>query len=523
MSETRDHSAEGVGPAPRTREELARWLLSTLDVAAPSEPMLHGHDAPLAYLAHSFFEGSGPGEAGGTGGDCLVWANRGGGKTFLAAVATALDLIFKPGVQVRILAGSLEQGQRMHAHLRRIFERPSLAALVQGRITERRLRLKNGSGVELLSQSMASVRGTRVQKIRCDEVELFDPDVWDAAQLATRSAECGGVRVPGTIEAFSTMHVPHGLMSRLVAESVRGSRRLFKWGVVDVLERCGPEHACRIDRASSPNGGASAAEAIVCPLWDECRGRAKERAESGHLSVRDAITMKGRVALPIWESEMLCLRPRRTDSVYPEFDPAIHVIDDAAPALPASRDGIEEGVGEPATLLASMDFGFRAPTAILWGELRSRGPGLTSTLVIVRERIEASIVLARHVEAIAAQPRPRWIAVDPAGHQVNDQTGVSNVQLLRDAGLEVRSRQIGIGAGVALVRARLAPADGSPPRLLIHRRCAGLIRALEQYHYDPKRPESPAPVKDDSDHAADALRYLVVCLDHAYRSTTRTY
>ena len=40
----------------------------------------------------------------------------------------------------------------------------------------------------VLAQSQRSVRGLRVQKLRCDEVELFDPAVWEAAQLTTRSA-----------------------------------------------------------------------------------------------------------------------------------------------------------------------------------------------------------------------------------------------------------------------------------------------------------------------------------------------
>src|SRR5690606_7299407 len=129
---------------------------------------------------------------------------------------TALDLIFKPGIEVRLLAGSLEQARRMHAHLRDLFDRPGPASMVEGRVTERRLRLTNGSQAEILAQSQTSVRGTRVQKLRCDEVELFDPDVWEAAQLVTRSKECGPVRVRGSIECLSTMHVPYGIMHDLV-------------------------------------------------------------------------------------------------------------------------------------------------------------------------------------------------------------------------------------------------------------------------------------------------------------------
>ena len=103
--------------------------------------------------------------------------------------------------------------------------------------------------VEILAASETSIRGTRPQKIRCDEVDLFNPDVWEAAQLTTRSAtltlEGGGTRhVRGSVECLSTMHVPHGVMHRLVQEARGGARALFRWGVVDVLESCPEGHRC---------------------------------------------------------------------------------------------------------------------------------------------------------------------------------------------------------------------------------------------------------------------------------------
>ena len=43
--------------------------------------------------------------------------------TYERAIATLLDMVHKPGIQVRILGGSLEQSCRMHEHLRRMLER----------------------------------------------------------------------------------------------------------------------------------------------------------------------------------------------------------------------------------------------------------------------------------------------------------------------------------------------------------------------------------------------------------------
>ena len=56
------------------------------------------------------------------------------------------------------------------------------------------------------------MRGHHVQRLGCDEVELFEPEVWQAAQFVIHSR-------PGMaahLEVFSTMHRPFGLMHELL-------------------------------------------------------------------------------------------------------------------------------------------------------------------------------------------------------------------------------------------------------------------------------------------------------------------
>ena len=491
----------GAGGGPATADELHRWIRDELGVYVPRESLVGGHAAPFEYLKHVFFEGAlTPDEPL----DCVVWASRGGGKTFLGAVATVLDLVFKPGIEIRILGGSLDQSKRMHAHLLRLFATQTLAEMIDGRATERRLRLTNGSSVELLAQSQASVRGTRVQKLRCDEVELFDPEVWEAAQLVTRSKDCGGIMVHGSIECLSTMHLPHGLMHRLVHSPDEARRTVFRWSVIDVLERCGQDRDCE-----------------RCSLQPECGGLAKARpiGSCGHVSIDDAIRMKHRVGSAMWASEMLCDRPRRTDAVLPEFDPAVHVVDDANVLMQRVRDERDDILW-----VAGMDFGYRSPTVVVFAAVLAGEDG-TELLVVVDEHAASGLVLDRHVEAIKASPwpAPAWFGVDPAGRQRNDQTGQSNIDALRAAGFDVRSRPSRLVEGIDMVRARLSPADGSTPRLYIHRRCATLIESLERYHYPPGRPDCIEPAKDGADHAVDALRYLVLNLDRPGRCTAGNY
>jgi len=500
---------------PVTPDELHSWLSEELGLSMPREGLIRGHQAPFDYLVHTFFEGRGSfgPDPIDSPADAVVWANRGGGKTFLGAVATLLDLVFKPGIEVRILGGSLDQAKRMHAHLRMLFEREQLAEMVDGKITDTRLKLRNRSQVELLSQSQTSVRGTRVQKLRCDEVELFDPDVWEAAQLTTRSMIIKThdgviVRVRGSIDALSTMHVPYGLMFGLVKESAGGRRRLFKWGVVDVLDRCESPHQCK------RNNGE-------CVLWPECAGRAKARDSAGgapgHICVDDAIDLKLRVSSAMWESEMLCLRPSRTDTVLPEFDPRIHVLGQLS-QLSCEPDDRSE-TGPTKTWIGGMDFGYRAPTVVLFACVNTEG-----VVFVVGEHVEAGMIVDEHIKAIenAPYPTPEWIGIDPAGRQRNDQTGLSTEQVMRKAGLVPRVRAMRIDEGLTLLRKRLEPASG-PPTLFVHERCAKLVESLERYHYPADRPESVVPVKDGHDHAVDALRYMIANLDRPHHCAAGQY
>ncbi|MFW6060169.1 MAG: hypothetical protein ACODAQ_08300 [Phycisphaeraceae bacterium] len=486
-----------MGLRPRTARELHRFVRVALGLDVPRA-------APFEYLVHAFFEGSPSGASLRSGpvceersADCVVWANRGGGKTLLGAVATLLDLLFKPGVQVRILGGSLEQSAKMHAHLVALCDRPMVRSLLDGEPTQRRVRLVNGSAAEVLAQSQRSVRGVRVHKLRCDEVELFDPEVWQAAQLVTRSGYCGDVYVHGSVEALSTMHRPGGLMGRLVAGTEDGEggggsgpslrsgpayggrgRRVFRWNYLDVIERC-------------PEGRPCAS----CVLWEDCRGRAK--AARGFMKVDDLVAQWQRSSRETWAAEMVCKRPRRSESVYPNFDLARHVG--------------EMADGSPPVLIGGMDFGLRSPLVMLWAHVAGE------RLHVVDEYVEEGRTLEQHLHAIAQRgwARPAWVGVDPAGRQRNSHSGLTDIDVLRAHGYVVRARPSAVQEGIERLRRRF-----DRDTLRVHPRCVKLIEALRNYHFDHQRPHSEAPVKDGPDHACDALRYMVVNLERGPAAVT---
>ena len=481
---------------PRTPEALWEFVRCYYGLWLPRRRVCPGHAAPFEYVAASFFQ---------TYGDLVVWANRGGGKTELGSVTTHLDSIFHPHCQTRIVGGSLQQSERMYGYLRAKWH-PLFADYLAEEPRSHRTVLNNGSTIEVLSQSERSVRGQRVERVKCDEVDEFDPDVWRAVQFVTQSGR--GLRA--SIEAFSTMHRPYGLMSQVVdrawnvaepagqgagtAEGGRAIRErgpaLLSWCLWETVERCTGDYSCS-----------------RCALSEDCRGRAKEA--EGFIRLDDALAQKRRSGREAWEAEMLCLRPRQEHLVFPRFSRRDHVR-----AL---------GYESAWPVYRALDFGFANPFVCLWAQVVGDDPE-TAVVHVLDEYVQAQRTVAEHARILRGRPWPvRATYCDPAGWQRGDITGSGACHELARHGILTKSCTSGIMEGVDLMRALLVPAVGEP-RLLVDPRCEHLIRAFESYHYPPRGNGSGAelPEKDGRhDHLLDALRYLVVNLFGRRRGAVR--
>jgi len=529
------------GARPRSAKALWHFVRAAYGLAVPRRSVCPGHAAPMEYLARAILE---PGR------DLVVWANRGGAKTELGSVAAHLDSILRPGCQTRILGGSLDQSEKMYEYLRRKWQGP-FAGLLAREPTARRTQLATGSSIEVLTQSARSVRGQRVHRLKCDEVDEFDPAVWQAAQFVTQSGpDRRGEWIAAQIEAFSTMHRPFGPMAQLVdrisdcglriadcglnnperdashaavASNPQSTIRnpqcplLLTWCLWEVIEPCPADRSCS-----------------RCALWEDCLGCA--RRADGYFPIDDAIAQKARASRPAWEAEMLCLRPRGEGLVFSEFAPSRHVSPVAyTPGLPLYR---------------AIDFGYANPFVCLWVQVEGNVPhsaprehtggGMAAgtpqpvrppvrgakygdadlsqvTLRVIAEYVERERPIREHARALADRDPGPVLATyaDPAGWQRSDVTGTGPCQELAALGLKVRTPRAGILEGVEMIRRLLkARPAGAGPGLVIDPSCRWLIRALQEYHWeetpDGRRGERPA--KDGADHPIDALRYLVTGL-----------
>lgn len=479
---------------PRTRQDLKNYVKAFLGIDVPDKRLCPDHRSPMDYLWHSFALDARRASGISIGrrttehrssSDMIVWANRAGGKTELAAVATLLDCVLKSNCQVRILGGSGEQAGRMYEYLRS-FLYNGFESVLAGPVLKSKCRFTNGSSVEVLTQSATSVRGQHIQKLRCDELELFDENVFAAAKFATQSTPT----ITASMELISTMHRPYGLMQKVVTSASQFQTPIFKWCVWEVIEKC-------VDRNCSQ-----------CPLWSDCQGKAK--VASGYLKIDDCITQMRRASRAGWEAEMLCLRPSLDNVVFGEFDPAVHVQPvDYDPNLPLYR---------------ALDFGFVNPFVCLWIQVDHSG-----VVRIIDEYVRSRATIDVHAAQVKAQtpvPEEQVAATfcDPAGGSVNDITGTSVVRELRALGINVRSRRSGILEGIELIRRAIRSGDGQS-KLVISPRCPRLIEAMECYHYPESSPSpSELPFKDGLyDHPIDALRYFFINHTRPTKTSARLY
>jgi len=479
---------------PRTKQDLKNYVKVFLRIDVPDKRICPGHNSPMDYLWHSYSTDfprfsrrqHGDEQRDTQNADAVIWANRSGGKTELAAVATLLDCVFKPGCRVRILGGSGEQSGRMYEYLTR-FLHGGFEQFLAGRALKSKCHFANGSNVEVLTQSPMSVRGQHTHKLRCDEVELFDEQVFAAAKFTTQSSE----NLIAAMELISTMHRPYGLMQKIVSSAGQTGTPVFKWCVWEVIEKC-------VDRNCSQ-----------CPVAGDCQGKAKRA--NGYLRIDDAITQMRRASRAGWEAEMLCQRPSLENVVFAEFDPAVHVQPvDYNPNLPLYR---------------ALDFGFVNPFVCLWIQVDSAG-----VVRVIDEYVRSRATVDVHAAEIksrtpCAEQQVAATFCDPAGAGVNDVTGTSIVRELRALGIRTRFRRSSILDGIELIRRAIRSGDGQT-FLVISPRCPRLIEALQCYHYPQAgtAAASELPAKDGLyDHPIDALRYFFVNFRQGFKMTSRRY
>jgi hypothetical protein len=143
---------------------------------------------------------------------------------------------------------------------------------------------------------------------------------------------------------------------------------------------------------------------------------------------------------------------------------------------------------------------------------------LEHNIYIIDEHYEAGQLVSYHAGKIHEKRIGRnvlYTVIDPACKQRNGLSGKSVIDEYRDYDVFTHPGNNDVLAGINRVSEYLRVDEVTKkPRLFIFRGCSHLIEELQQYRWERMRPgaetnEPESPVKAH-DHAADALRYLIM-------------
>ena len=206
-----------LGRLPQDDDELWQYIRVVWGITIPRQSVCKHHVAPFNALADAYF-GRYP---------VTVWkASRGfGGKSTLMGVLSIIEAATL-GAQITILGGSAAQSQRVHEVTKELWHHDyAPKGLLADEPTTFTTRLKNGAWIVALMASQKSVRGPHPQRLRLDEVDEMDLDLFEAAQ--GQPMDSRGLRSQTVIS--STHQYPDGTMTELLKRANEKGWPVYEW------------------------------------------------------------------------------------------------------------------------------------------------------------------------------------------------------------------------------------------------------------------------------------------------------
>jgi len=206
-----------IGRLPEDDDELWHYLRVVWGMTIPRHAVCPNHQAPFDALANAYFAKS----------PISIWkASRGfGGKSTLMGTLCAVEAATL-GAQITVLGGSASQSQRVHevTQERWLYNRAP-ADLVDGDPTKYMTRLKNGAWILALMASQKSVRGPHPQRLRMDEVDEMELEIFESAQGQPMNGR--GLKAQTVVS--STHQYPDGTMTELLKRANEKDWPVFQW------------------------------------------------------------------------------------------------------------------------------------------------------------------------------------------------------------------------------------------------------------------------------------------------------
>lgn len=267
----------------------------------PTHSHCPGHCSPFDFISDLWFEEVMT---------ALGFGSRGSGKTAGVAALNALELVFKPGIDIACAGATKDQTGRGYRYVRDHLTADEFAHMLEKEPTQSSTKLKNGSFLELTTGTVKGLNSPHPIKARIDEVELID---WHVLQEGL-SMSMSKPHLPyKSQDVFtSTRKSNTGTMQRLLTESEQRGIKVYSWCIWEVVEQCKRE--CKND----PEYGD-------CPIYELCQGKA--HSCRGWFNIDDFIKKASLLDKETFEAQWENKRPSGGILIYSDFNEATHEID----------------------------------------------------------------------------------------------------------------------------------------------------------------------------------------------------
>ncbi len=347
--------AQDSGDKPETDDELHQWIKDNLGVDIPRVNACPDHCAPFDPIADLFFDRV---QA------ALLMANRGGGKSFSAALWNFLNCRFIEGVEC-LSVGAIEiQAKRVYGSVKQFNGQAAQEYVLSSLISE--TTYTTGAKYEIITGSKSSVNGPHPQKVHRDEIELMDKEVYQESLQMERSKKFADGRViKAQTFLTSTRKTSDGLMQSILDdcklaedEGREPPFKVYVYCIKDVVER---QENCRVANPDLPEFQKCKCNVVKSGEWAEGKPRLLEHVcggafakADGFIPLEDLINSFTKSSKAMWEAQQECKRPYIEDISIPEFS--------------RERHGIRNYMPDPANgpIYTATDFGGTSPHAVEW-------------------------------------------------------------------------------------------------------------------------------------------------------------
>ena len=459
-------------------EDLHAFIELFFGFRIPTKSVCPHHDSPFQFVADTFFERIN---------ECIVMANRNGGKTQNFGIKNGLDALFK-GCEIATIGAIQPQAEKCYRYTQQLLNKKHISDhLVEALMKRTLVRTYDGhiSEISILAGTMSGVNSPHPEKANLDEVELMDWNVLQEAMSMPKSTK----RAKASLCITSTRKFSYGPMQRLLDEADEKGFKVYQWCIWEVIEKCPDSRSGTlvVPHTFLPYGERKPKtikvfnKCLKCELVEVCQGKAKK--SDGYYTIDDTIRKFKTLDRAKWDAQWECKKPGREGLVYDLFDENVHILDSWIfdPSLPT---------------YAGQDFGYTNPSHTIFAQVTP------SEDIVIFDEIVKKQTPTPHLVHIFFKPAHQKYKIQG---WYSDPRGNDEIAQMKEAGLPAIAANSDVAAGIDTVRHFLMP-PSKRAKLFIAKKCMYTIKDLNTYHY---MPDSDSPKKDEGDHGCDAIRYFL--------------